>query len=398
MKKIFAIFRKDTLLRFTSPVEWGFFLILPIIFTFILGGGTNMQNQDPRVFFYVVDQANSPLSASLLAELEKSSAVRPGLVSIEEAMEAFEDNQISAVLIIPSDFTLENLQKGSSRVELRQQPNNTRVFAIQQGVSTALTRVSSAVDIAAASVNLAEELRPFPSEADRQAYFTAALDNAYAQMEAAPQRITEVSANTADPIEYDPNANSAAGQMITWVFIPLIGLSAMFAMERQLGTLRRVLVTPTSKATFLAGTVLGQVLTAVLQMGILIGFGVLVLKLKWGNAPAAAVLIVVASALAAGALGTMLGTFVKTEAQGNGLSIMVGMVMAMLGGCWYPIELFPQVMRTAAQALPTYWSMQGMLDILVRGQGINSVLPEAGILLGFALVFFVIGIMRFRYE
>ena len=397
MKKIFAIFRKDTLLRFTSPVEWGFFLILPIIFTFILGSGTG-NSQDQRIFFYVVDQAASPLSASLIAELEKSTAVRPGLVELEEAKEAFDDSQISAVLIIPSDFTLETLQTGTSRVELRQQPNNVRAFAIQQGVSAALTRVSSAVDIAAASVSQAEVLRPFPSEDDRQAFFDASLNDAYTQMESAPQRISEMQASTEDPIKYDPNANSAAGQMITWVFIPLIGLSAMFAMERQLGTLRRILVTPTSKATFLAGTVLGQVLTAVLQMGILIGFGALVLKLKWSLAPAGTALIVIASALAAGALGTMLGTFVKTEAQGNGLSIMIGMVMAMLGGCWYPIELFPQVMRTAAQALPTYWSMQGMLDILVRGQGISGVLLESGILLGFALVFFVIGVLRFRYE
>jgi len=133
-------------------------------------------------------------------------------------------------------------------------------------------------------------------------------------------------------------------------------------------------------------------------MALLIGFGALVLKLKWGNAPAATALMVITSALAAAALGTMLGTFVKTEAQGNGLSIMIGMVMAMLGGCWYPIELFPGFMRSAAQALPTYWSMQGMLDILVRGKGMTDILPEAGVLLAFALVFFVIGVLRFKYE
>jgi ABC-2 type transport system permease protein len=397
VKKIFAIFLKDTILRFTSPIEWGFFLILPIIFTFILGGGTG-QSQDQRIFFYVVDQANSPLSSSLLSELEKSTAVRPGLVSLEEAEKDFDDSQISAVLIIPANFTLENLQSGSAEVELRQQPNNVRAFAIQQGVSAALTRISSVVDIAAASVSQAEALRPFPSEVEREVYFMASLDDAYTQLEAAPQRISEKQANTEDQVEYDPNANSAAGQMITWVFIPLIGLSAMFAMERQLGTLRRILVTPTSKATFLAGTVLGQVLTAVIQMAILIAFGALVLKLKWANAPSATALVVICSALAAGALGTMLGTFVKTEAQGNGLSIMIGMVMAMLGGCWYPIELFPQVMRSAAQALPTYWSMQGMLDILVRGQGVEGILLESGVLLGFALVFFLIGVLRFRYE
>jgi len=72
--------------------------------------------------------------------------------------------------------------------------------------------------------------------------------------------------------------------------------------------------------------------------------------------------------------------------------------MAMLGGCWYPIELFPGFMRSAAQALPTYWSMQGMLDILVRGKGMTDILPEAGVLLGFALIFFVIGVLRFKYE
>ena len=65
MNKILAIFRKDTLVRFTSPMEWAFFLILPIVFTFLLGGGTG-QSSDNRVPFYVVDRAASPLSASLL--------------------------------------------------------------------------------------------------------------------------------------------------------------------------------------------------------------------------------------------------------------------------------------------------------------------------------------------
>ena len=40
MKKIIAIFQKETILRFTSPVEWLFFLILPLFFTFVLAGGT----------------------------------------------------------------------------------------------------------------------------------------------------------------------------------------------------------------------------------------------------------------------------------------------------------------------------------------------------------------------
>jgi ABC-2 type transport system permease protein len=80
------------------------------------------------------------------------------------------------------------------------------------------------------------------------------------------------------------------------------------------------------------------------------------------------------------------------------VSIMAGMIMALLGGCWYPLELFPQFIRTAVKVFPTTWAMQGMLDIVLRGQGLEAVLPVAGVLLIFATVFFAIGIWRFRYE
>jgi ABC-2 type transport system permease protein len=122
------------------------------------------------------------------------------------------------------------------------------------------------------------------------------------------------------------------------------------------------------------------------------------MKVNWADNPAALAVMMTASALAAAALGTMLGTIVKTESQASGLSIMLGMVMALLGGCWYPIELFPQAVRNIVVVLPTTWAMRGMLDILVRGQGVVGILPIAGILFGFAVVFFTIGIWRFKYE
>ena len=122
------------------------------------------------------------------------------------------------------------------------------------------------------------------------------------------------------------------------------------------------------------------------------------MKLNWGEAPVALALILVTSALAAAALGTTLGTFTKTEGQAGGLSWMLGMVMALLGGCWYPIELFPPFVQNFAKILPTTWAMQGMLDIVMRGQGLLTVLPNALVLLGFAVVFFVVGVLRFRYE
>jgi ABC-2 type transport system permease protein len=282
------------------------------------------------------------------------------------------------------------------------QPGCMDAVVAKQAVQATLQRVSSISDIAAQSLAEAEKVKPFASEAERQDYFDQALKNAEIAISSTPTRLTvtmgSADSSTDDEILYDPRANTSAGQMITWVFIPLIGLSGTFAYERQTGTLRRMMTTPTTRATFLFGTILAQVLTALLQMALLIGFGAFVMKVNWGQSPAALIIVLVASALAASALGTMLGTIVKTESQASGLSIMLGMVMALLGGCWYPLELFPAAVRTAVKVLPTTWSMQGLLDILLRGGGVGTILPEAGVLLGFALVFFTIGIWRFKYE
>ena len=302
------------------------------------------------------------------------------------------------MLVIPAEFDLVHLEQGSLQIELRQQPNNMDAMIAQRAIQAVIGKVSSAADIAAQSVAAAEKIRPFASAAERQAFFNTALTQAQAQIAEIPNRVSVTQAETPDQIEYDPRANSSAGQLITWVFIPLISISSMFAYERQKGTLRRLLTTPTRQFTYLFGTLFGQVLTALVQMSLLVTFGILVMKLNWGHNLPGLIVMLVTGALAAAALGTTLGTFVKTEGQAGGLSIMIGMVMALLGGCWYPLELFPSVVQNVVKILPTTWAMQGLLDLVARGRGLVDILPEAGVLLGFAALFFVIGIWRFKYE
>jgi ABC-2 type transport system permease protein len=386
-------------MRFTGWAEWLFFLVLPIVFTLILAGGTG-GSTDSRVRLVVVDQASTPLSADFIGALEKSESVRPDVILLNSAESQFNQRQVSALLIIPAEFDLAHLEQGVLQVELHQQPNNMNALITQRAVQAVITRISSTVDIAKISLAEAEKIEPFASQVERQAYFDTSLQQAQSLTSQSPSRLEVVTGTfqPTDAIDYDPRANSSAGQLITWVFIPLLSISALFAYERQSGTLKRILVTPTSRATYLFGTIAGEVATALLQMLLLVGFGILVMKLNWGHAPLALAVILVASALAAAALGTTLGTLVKTEGQASGLSIMLGMVMALLGGCWYPIELFPQFVRNVVKIFPTTWAMQGMLDIVLRGRSISAVLPSAGVLLIFAFVFFVVGIWRFKYE
>ncbi len=398
MKKIFAIAWKDAIIRFASSSELLFFIILPIVFTFLLAGGTPSGDEDPRIRLVIVDEAHTSISQKIIGELENSTAVRPEVMTSEAAQSQFDERRADAVFIIPVGIDIASLQSGAAEVELLQQPNNISATVAERAVLTAIRRVSSAVSAAQNAVKQREAKKPFDSDAEKQAYFESSLETAQSIQADAPERVTVVAGNTKDQVEYDPRANSSAGQLITWVFIPLFGISALFAYERQQGTLRRLLTTPSHKATFLLGTISGQVAVALVQMLLLVTFGILAMQLNWGREPLALFVILFCSALAAAAFGTTMGTFIKTEGQASGLSIMFGMVFALMGGCWYPLELFPPTIQNAVKILPTTWAMQGMLDLVLRGGGLADVLPEAGVLLGFAVIFFSVGVWRFRFE
>src|ERR1043165_7619059 len=101
MKKILAIIRKDVIIRFGGVSELLFFIVLPIVFTFLLAGGTPSGNEDPRISLLVVDEAKNQISQQIINELKISTAVRPEEATRQEAQNQFDDRRADVVLIIP---------------------------------------------------------------------------------------------------------------------------------------------------------------------------------------------------------------------------------------------------------------------------------------------------------
>lgn len=407
MKKILNIIWKDVLLRFSSASELIFFIVLPVLFTLFLGGGlggNEAAESDTRIPVLIVDEDAGELSALLVVALDSSTAVR-GLVSNrDEAEQQFEAGEAPALLIIATGFGAALEKADSAPLFLRQQPNNNNAMIARQAIVTAAAAVTDPLAIAEASTAEAERRRPFAAEAERKVYFQESLSLARGLYREAPSRIviSQPSQATTDAAadfsQSAQAAHAAAGQLVTWVFIPMLAASALFVDERARGTFQRLLTTPTRKGTFLLSTALGQVGLALFQMVLLIGFGILVMGVNWGHSLGALALMLVAFSLASVGFGIMMGTFIKTVEQASGLSIMFGMSMAMLGGAWYPIEIFPDAAQRAVQILPTTWAMRGLSDIVIRGQGLAEVLPEVGVLLAFAAVFFALGTWRFQFE
>jgi len=403
LNKLTAIIRKDTALRFEGRSELLFFLILPLIFTFLIGGGLPAAGGggDNRLLVPVVDEDGSERSAALLAALAAGDVARPAAMSRAEAEALLAGEDAAAALIIPAGFGAALSAEGPAaglpaQVTLLVSPTSNAGPAIESEINRAVNALARPLLVAGNATRGVDAVRPFADETARAAFLTEAL--AAAEAEAAPPARVAFTVAATVAGGYDQRAQASAGQLITWVFIPLLGASGLFALERVLGTLRRLLITPTRKSTFLLGAIGSQYLIALAQMTLLVLFGVLVMRVPWGRDPLALMVILVTFGLAGVALGTALGTFVKTEGQSSNLSIMIGMAMALLGGCWWPMELFPAGLQQVVKVLPTTWAMSAMTDITMRGHGLVDILPEAGVLLAFAAAFFVVGLWRFRYE
>ena len=399
MSKVLSIAWKDTQLRFASRSEILFFVLLPVLFTLLIGQfSTGQSDADRRVVVLVVNEDGSPLASELIDTINGSTAIRAEVLDAGEAARRFDDRDAPALVTIPAGF--EAALRGGQPVELALQTDATNLNSLvaEQGVQAAAGAVGRPLAAALLSVDQAEQIHPFADEAERVAFFDASLTAARRLTESAPVRMETTSAVATDDSEFNGYAFASAGQLIIWVLIPLLGTSVLFAFERETGTLQRLLTTATRKPTYLSGVITGQLGMGLVQMAILIGFGALVLKVDWGENPPALVAVLVAFGLAAVAMGVMLGTLIKTSSQANGVSIMLGMTLGLLGGCMWPIEFFPPAVQQIVRIFPTTWAMEALTDISMSGAGLLEVAPNVAVLLGFAVLFFVLGVWRFRYE
>lgn len=72
--------------------------------------------------------------------------------------------------------------------------------------------------------------------------------------------------------------------------------------------------------------------------------------------------------------------------------------LAFLGGSFLPIDSAPKWLRVVTEIFLLRHLNEGVLRVMARGGGPASVLPQTGILLGFALAATIIAIRVFRWE
>ena len=317
MRTFFNVLAKDIRIRFSSPLELVFYLVLPVVFTIVLSGVGMHAGGAAAHLVLVRDTVRSPESRGLIGILGRDPEIQVREVSDPTAL--LSDGQVALLLTFKPT---PSAQKPFD-VTVRLSPWHGVDEGTVKRVATVLSGGTPATTTATISAGSADDST------------SAATGN--------------------------------AGQIVTWVLVPLLGLGANFIAERRRGTMRRMLASPAGRGAVLAGIAGAEIVAAFVQVAILVLFGTYVLRLPWMTHPLELAALSMAFCVAGGALGALLGMFCTTQRQAGSLGLAVAMVLAVLGGCWYPAASFPASLKVITHWNPAGWAMEGFLSVLSPG-------------------------------
>ena len=408
MKKIFLIGWKDLLLAFRDRAALILMLLAPFALTVGMGvvtgrfsGGSS--SGISNIPIVVINQDGERLGNTLV-ELFQSKDL-DGLViptlstDPAAARKLVDDNKAAAVVIVPAGFTRSviplagDVPGGVVQVLLYTNPTApTRVGIIKTILEDFLGRVETGRVSGAVAVSelLKHELitvqqAPQVGEQIGASQANAAEQNTLIQLNS--------STNSGGAIRFDILAYMAPGMALMFLMFTVSNGGRSLLAERGLGTLPRLLVTPTSSAQILAGKVFGIFLTGVAQMLILILSSSLFFQLRWGD-PWGVLVLVLAAVFGAAGWGMILTALAKTPGQVGAAGSALMLIFGILGGSFVSLDNFPEWFRTLSKVTPNAWGLDGFSTLALGGSladigaPLLALLVMGGLLFGAALLLF----------
>jgi len=176
------------------------------------------------------------------------------------------------------------------------------------------------------------------------------------------------------------------------------GAAATLQGWRQSKLLRRLQLAPVSTRTIVGARISVTVSVALVQMAIFLGVGAAFFGLTLTGSWWAAVPLLVVGTLCFMSVGLLAGSVTKTTEGAVNMANFLVLPMAFLSGSFFPLDAAPDWLQTLSKMLPLRWLNDGMLDVMVRGQGPGAALLPMGILATFAIVLTLVSARLFRWE
>ncbi len=189
---------------------------------------------------------------------------------------------------------------------------------------------------------------------------------------------------------------SLSGYLVMFVFFGAALGAEAIVRERQNHTLERLLTGSVRRESILGGIFTGTAAKGLIQILLFWLVGILAFNADLGISPAAVIILSILMVIVSSAFAIMLATLVKTQRSAGSIAVLTSLVLAPLGGCWWPLFMLPTWMQALAKITPHGWATTGFNKLMLFGADFSAVVPEMLALVGFAVIFGIIAVWRFR--
>jgi len=394
MTRILDITLKDLMQLLRDFKTFMFLLIMPILFTLLFGfafGGFSGGESDSRLPVGYLSQDNHWVTKSLHDLFDTSEVIRLDeniFNSAADLEKLVADGDLAAAIIVPDGYGRAVLKDKNARLIVIADTSTAAWTTIEAELLTLASRLDSAVRTATIIEQTNVEGIPFDYAFEQS--LSAWNDPPIAIKETTSLALQKSSTGSA------ALAHTAPGMMLQFAIAGLLTAAQVIVAERKSRTLQRLLTTATRRIHIVVGHYLAIFLLIFIQFMILILFAQFVLKVDYLRVPAATLLVAVCAALCISALGLLIGILAQTEEQAIIFSLIPMFVFAGLGGAWVPLEVTGPTFQAIGHVSPVAWGMDGFENILARGLGFESVLLPTLALIGYAIAFFILAVLRFQ--
>lgn len=167
------------------------------------------------------------------------------------------------------------------------------------------------------------------------------------------------------------------------------------AVDRQRGTLVRLMCSPLSTRAIIAGKSLAGFASCMAVQWLLIGVFALVFAVR---VPEPLMLLLATTCASLGFVGLMMFLAVIGRASdgSGGMGRAVVLVLAMIGGGTIPVFIMPKIMQTISGISPFSWAVRAVEGATWRSMSLSEMMLPCGVLLAIGAVGFALGAMMFR--
>jgi ABC-2 type transport system permease protein len=166
-------------------------------------------------------------------------------------------------------------------------------------------------------------------------------------------------------------------------------------MERATGTLARLAAAPIRPRTIVWGKLLAIAVTGLSSILVIWAVTAAVFGADWG-APLGVFLMCLGATAAMCGLGTFLTSFARSPQEAFAASLIVGLVLALLGGNLLPPGALPEFLQVLSLGTPNGWALVGFGRLALLHDPASSALGPFAVLCLIALVTGGLALARVR--